>query len=54
MIWRILITVFVGISCFTCFLKNCNIFGKSNRGVILTTIYGIAWRAAVIVGAWMI
>ena len=62
MVWRILLTVFLGISCLTCLLKNVNIFGRSSKGtdaidigfVVATTLYGWLWRATCIVGIWMI
>jgi len=51
---RIIATVIMGLSCFTCFLKNTNIFTKSNKAVIISTVYGLLWRAFVITALWII
>lgn len=57
LIFRILATIFVGLSCITCFLKNISIFSDWKhpyRETILFTNYGWLWRAFVIVAIWII
>lgn len=59
LVFRILGTVLVGLSCLTAFLKNCTIFKELNedklvRNVCGWTIYGWLWRAFVIVALWVI
>ena len=57
LIFRILATVIMGLSCITCFLKNISIFSTwehPDRNVILWTIYGLIWRAFVIITLWII
>ena len=62
MLWlRIVATVFMGISCMTCLIKNINIYSNTqnpsnndNIEVAIATIYGWLWRAFVIVAIWKI
>ena len=54
LVFRILGTVFTGLSCVSCFFKNINIFSKSDKSVIVATVYGWLWRALVIVALWII
>ena len=58
LVFRILATVFVGISCFTCFIKNVVFFKDDEKyqlaKVSIWTIYGWLWRAFVIVSLWVI
>lgn len=57
LVFRILGTIFVGISCLTAFIKNVNVFvgHESDDALIIgTTIYGLLWRAFVIVALWII
>ena len=53
---RIIATVFVGISIFTTWAKNTNIWSSSddNSMSVVATIYGWLWRAFVIVALWVI
>lgn len=58
LVFRILATIFMGISCVTALVKNINIYAgrgeHSDVTVIISTIYGWAWRAFVIVAIWLI
>ena len=57
LVFRILATVFLGISCLTSPLKNICIFaGKEHeiKDVCVWTIYGWLWRAFCIVAIWLI
>ena len=59
LIFRILGTVLVGISCITSFLKNCLIFKEFDdtrlvRNVSGWTLYSWLWRAFIIVALWVI
>ena len=62
MLWlRIVATVFMGISCATCLMKNINIFtdtqhpnGTANKELAIATIYGWLWRAFIIFAIWKI
>ena len=58
LVFRILATILVGISCLTAVIKNINIFGgrKSSDDyfVVAAIIYGWLWRAFVIVALWLI
>ena len=57
LIFRILGTIFVGLSCITCFIKNVSIMAEMNhpyRDVIIFTNYGWLWRTLVIVALWII
>ena len=58
LVFRILATVFVGISCITAFIKNICVYyneGKFDDAcIIATSIYGWLWRAFVIVALWLI
>ena len=54
LVFRILGTIFVGISCLTAFSKNINIFTDSNKLVVMSTLYSWLWRALVIVALWII
>lgn len=60
---RIIGTVLIGISAFTAFLKNINIWGDrkgfgvrlaDDIPVIISTLIGFLWRAFVIVALWII
>lgn len=58
LVFRILSTVFLGLSCITSLMKNINMFGdnthQGDKEVIGFTIYGWLWRAFVIVSIWLI
>ena len=56
MVFRILGTVFVGLSFVTMFVKNTFVFSDSKNPIayILTMLYSVAWRALVIVALWII
>lgn len=60
MVFKIISTVFIAISCLTTLLKNCVMFKdiqddrKLTRSVAFWTIYGWLWRAFVIVSLWLI
>jgi hypothetical protein len=58
LVFRILGTIFVGLSCLTAMFKNINIFGGRNSSddwfVAGTTVWGWLWRAFVIVALWVI
>ena len=62
LVFRILATVFLSISCVMCLVKNINIFvdtGKKedtvgNWFVVFGTTIGWSWRAFVIVAVWVI
>lgn len=62
MLWlRIAATVFMGISCITCFIKNSNIYTNTEHPnqnasieLAIATVYGWLWRAFVIVAIWKI
>ena len=57
LVFRILATVFVGISCVTTLIKNIAMFAERDneiRNVSIWTIYGWLWRAFVIVAIWLI
>lgn len=54
---KIIATVFLGLSCITCFFKNLSIFSregtkKEDLAIILTTIYGLIWRIFIIIIIW--
>ena len=58
-VFRILATIFVAISCITTFIKNVNVFNNAKdnfdfKAIIVTTIWGWLWRAFVIVALWVI
>lgn len=50
---QIIATLFVGISIFTCELKNNAIWDEKSH-VIATTVWGGLWRIFVIVAIWII
>ena len=58
LVFRILGTIFIGISCITTFIKNISVYsgkGKYDDAcIIATTGYGWLWRAFVIVALWLI
>lgn len=57
MVFRIIGTILMGLSCFTCFFKNISVFKDYehvDRDVILFTLYGLLWRAFVIAALWLI
>ena len=58
LVFKILGTIFLGLSCLTAMFKNINIFGGRNSSddwfVIGTTVWGWLWRAFVIVALWVI
>lgn len=57
LVFRIIATVFMGLSCITCFFKNISIFSDwkhATRDVLMISIYGWIWRAFVIVALWLI
>ena len=58
LVFRILTTIFIGISCITTFIKNINIYADKGRYdnacIFATTIYGWLWRAFVIVAIWIV
>ena len=59
LVFRIIATVLLGISCFTALVKNINIYARHNTkqediAVIVSTAYGWIWRAFVIVVLWLI
>ena len=61
LVFRILATVFVGLSVITGFFKNCAMFVdkngdelKSVKGLIFFSAWSILWRAFVIVALWII
>ena len=55
---KIISTVFLGISCFTCFIKNAVFFKDDEKyqlaRVSVWTFYGWLWRALVITTLWVI
>lgn len=53
---KIISTVFLGLSVFTCVGKNLCMFDRDNTGrnFYLWTIYSWLWRALVIVTIWVI
>ena len=52
---RIIGTVLIGFSCFTCLFKNIGMFSdRKDRYVIGWTAYGWLWRAFIIVALWVI
>ena len=58
LVFRVLATIFIGISCLTAIIKNINIFGGDTGThdvvVIMSTAWGWLWRAFVIVALWLI
>ena len=57
LVFRILATVFLGISCLTDFFKNVGLFADNPneiRNVCIWTIYGWLWRAFCRVAIWLI
>lgn len=61
LVFRILATVFLSISCVMCLIKNINIFSDTKHNdrldnilVITSTAIGWSWRAFVIVAVWVI
>lgn len=57
LVFRIVATVLVGISCSTCLFKNVNFFKEDiyqDKKIVLWTLYGWLWRAFVIVALWVI
>ena len=58
LVFRILATIFVGLSCITTFIKNVSVYhGKGkfeDACIIAATTYGWIWRAFVIVTIWLI
>ena len=57
LVFRILSTVFVGLSVFTGLVKNIAFFKDSKNDLLnvsIWSIYSLAWRALVIVSIWII
>ena len=62
MLWlRIVATVFMGISCMTCLVKNIHLYSNTQKPsendtieVAISTIYGWLWRAFIIFAIWKI
>ena len=59
LVWRIIATVIMGISCLTCLIKNINLYADTqhpeNSGSIeiaIACIYGWIWRAFIIFVIW--
>lgn len=62
LVFRIIATLIISISCITCFVKNVNVFLKlsgfsekeRDMAIIISTVYGWLWRAFIIVALWLI
>lgn len=60
LVFRILGTIFVGLSCITTMIKNANCFSQGHDKNIekmltwIATVWGWLWRAFVIVALWLI
>ena len=57
LLFKIIASFFVGLSCLSALIKNINIFAeveknKGDFGVFASTIYGWAWRGFVIFVIW--
>lgn len=53
LVFRILATVFVGISVLSAFIKNMSLFNEWKQ-FIPWTIWSLSWRAFVITAIWLI